>query len=322
MDPVDERMHPLATLGRIPLQSNDAEKPDLMTSVLRLTKTRAYLKETIRPMKLTARIPVTAALLALLLGSATGCNVLKSRDQLTKGVQAFKNARYEEAVDHFQNAIALDPNSEDAKLYLATAYSYQVVPNLDTPENLAIAQKALDGFNAVLAKNPNDLTALKQIASISRNTKKFDVAKEYEKKVIAIAPNDPEAYYTVGFVDWTLAYKNAITILAADGLTDVGDGNPKKSKGACLKLQAANTDLVNEGLQYLNKAVELNPTYDDAMQYLQLTYRRKADLECGDEAARKADMVLVDQWSQKAMGARKINEEKKEKATQGGVSMQ
>jgi len=79
---------------------------------------------------------------------------------------------------------------------------------------------------------------------------------------------------------------------------------------------------VNEGLQYLNKAVELNPTYDDAMQYLQLTYRRKADLECGDEAARKADMVLVDQWSQKAMGARKINEEKKEKATQGGVSMQ
>jgi tetratricopeptide (TPR) repeat protein len=197
-----------------------------------------------------------------------------------------------------------------------------VVPNLDTPENLAIAQKAMDGFNAVLAKNPNDLTALKQIASINRNIKKFDVAKEYEKKVIAIAPNDPEAYYTVGFVDWTLAYKNAITILAADGLTDQGDGNPKKSKGACQKLQAANTDLVNEGLQYLNKAVELNPTYDDAMQYLQLTYRRKADLECGDEAARKADMAQVDSWIQKAMGARKENELKKEKATQGGVSMQ
>jgi len=273
-------------------------------------------------MKFTARIPVTAALLALLLITATGCNRLKARDQLTKGVQAFKNAQYESAVDHFQNSIALDPSYEDAKLYLATAYSYQVVPNLDTPENLAIAQKALDGFQAALAKDPNNLTALKQIASINRNIKKFDAAKEYEKKVIAIAPNDPEAYYTVGFVDWTLAYKNAITILAADGLTDQGDGNPKKSKGACQKLQAANTDLVNEGLQYLNKAVELNPTYDDAMQYLQLTYRRKADLECGDEAARKADMAQVDSWIQKAMGARRENELKKEKATQGGVSMQ
>jgi tetratricopeptide (TPR) repeat protein len=276
----------------------------------------------IRPMKFTARIPVTAALLALLLITATGCNRLKARDQLTKGVQAFKNAQYESAVNHFQNSIALDPSYEDAKLYLATAYSYQVVPNLDTPENLAIAQKALDGFQAALAKDPNNLTALKQIASINRNIKKFDAAKEYEKKVIAIAPNDPEAYYTVGFVDWTLAYKNAITILAADGLTDQGDGNPKKSKGACQKLQAANTDLVNEGLQYLNKAVELNPTYDDAMQYLQLTYRRKADLECGNEAARKEDMAQVDSWIQKAMGARKENELKKEKATQGGVSMQ
>jgi len=272
-------------------------------------------------MKLTARIPVTAALLALMLGTVTGCDKLKSRDQLVKGIQAFKNARYEEAVDHFQNSIKLDPKSADAKLYLATAYSYQVVPNLDTPENLKIAQKAIDGFQQVLAGDPNDLTALKQIASIDRNIKKFDEAKAYEKKVIAIAPNDPEAYYTVGFVNWVLAYKNATTILAADGLTDAGDGNPKKSKGACQKLQAANTDLVNEGIQFLNKAVELNPTYDDAMQYLQLTYRRKADLECGDEAARKADMVQVDQWIQKAMGARKTNELKKEKKNAGGVTM-
>lgn len=272
-------------------------------------------------MKLTARIPVTAAMLALLLFTVTGCNILKSRDQLTKGVDAFKNAQYEEAVNHFQNAIALDPTSEVARLYLATAYSYQVVPNLETPENLAIAQKALDGFNAVLAKDPNDLTALKQVASINRNIKRYDVAKEYEKKVIALAPNDAEAYYTVGVVDWIEAYKNAVTILAADGLTDAGDGNPKKTKAACAKLQAANTDLVNDGLQYLNKAVEINPTYDQAMSYLNLTYRRKADLECGDDAARKADVAQAEAWDQKAMGARKINEQKKEKATQGGVTM-
>src|SRR2546421_8066466 len=76
---------------------------------------RAHLKEIPRPMKLTARIPVTTALLALMLVSVTGCNKLKSRDQLVKGVQAFKNARYEEAVNHFQTAISLDPESKDAK---------------------------------------------------------------------------------------------------------------------------------------------------------------------------------------------------------------
>jgi tetratricopeptide (TPR) repeat protein len=265
-------------------------------------------------MKLTARIPVTAALLALMLTSVTGCNRLKARDQLTKGVAAFKNARYEEAVNHFQTAIQLDPDYDTAKLYLATSYSYQVVPNLDTPENLALAQKARDGFNAILQKDPNDLTALKQIASIDFNTKKFDEAKEYHK--------DAESHYTIGVIDWMQAYKSATTILAADGLTDDGNGNVKKSKGACQKLVEANTALVNEGMEYLNKAVELNPNYDDAMQYLNLMNRRKADLECGDDNARKADLAKADEWSQKAMGARKENEKKKEQKTQGGVTMQ
>lgn len=280
------------------------------------------LKEMKRPMKLTARIPVTAALLALTLGTATGCNKLKARDQLNKGVQAFKNAQYEQAVGNFQTAIALDPKYPQAKLYLATAYSYQVVPNLDTPENLALAKKALDGFHEVLQEDPNDLTALKQIASIDRNIKKLDEAKEYEGKVIALDPNDAEAYYTIGVVDWMQSYKNAITILAADGLTDAGDGNPKKSKGACQKIKDANTALVQDGIEKLTKAVSINPTYDDAMQYLNLMARRKADMECGDDAARKADLATADDWSQKAMGARKQNEIEKEKKNSGGVSMQ
>jgi tetratricopeptide (TPR) repeat protein len=273
-------------------------------------------------MKLTARIPVTAALLALMVGSVTGCNRLKARDQLTKGVQAFKNARYEEAVNHFQNAIELDPNYDTAKLYLATSYSYQVVPNLDTPENMALAQKALDGFQAILQKDPNDVTALKQIASINFNIKKFEQAKDYQKKVIALAPNDAEAHYTVGVVDWIQAYKNAQTVLAGEGLTDDGNGNVKKSKSACQKLQEQNGALIDEGMQYLQKAVELNPNYDDAMSYLNLTYRRKADIECGNDAARKDDLAKADDWSQKSMNARKENEKKKEEKTQGGVTMQ
>ena len=313
----EEHPRKLSTGAVLPLQSWGKSFPYINVSAF---AQRALSKETHRPMKLLARIPVSVALV-MLLGTATGCNKLKARDQLNKGVAAFKNARYDEAVGDFQNAIKLDPDYENAKLYLATAYSYQVVPNLMTPENLAVAQKALDGFNAVLAKDPNDLTALKQVASIDRNIQKFDQAKDYEKKVIAADPNDYEAYYTVGFVDWTLAYKNARETLAADGLQDDGQGNVKKSKAACAKIQAANQSLIDEGLEYLNKAVQLNPTYDDAMQYIQLTYRRKADIECGNDQARKDDLAQADQWIQKAMGARKENELKKEQKAGGGVQM-
>ncbi len=272
-------------------------------------------------MKVSARISASATLL-LVLASTVGCTKLRARDQLVKGVQSFKAGRYEEAVNHFQNSIELDPGYSAAHLYLATAYSYQVVPNLDTPENLKIAQKALDGFNAVLADDPNDLGALRQEASIYRNIKQYDKAKQIEQKIISIDPKDAEANYTIGVIDWTQAYKNATTILGQQGLTDDGNGNPKKSKDTCAKLVAANTPLVNEAMQYLQQAVNINPTYDDAMQYLNLSYRRKADLECGNDDARKADLAQADMWVQKATGARKANEAAKEKKSSGGISMQ
>lgn len=272
-------------------------------------------------MKLSARITASAALLVLL-ASTTGCAKLKARDQLVKGVQAFKAGNYEEATDHFQNSIKLDPSYQAAHLYLATAYSYQVVPNLDTPQNLALAQKALDGFNDVLNQNPNDLGALRQEASIYRNIKQYDKAKQLEQKIISLDPKDADANYTIGVIDWTQAYKNAVQILGKAGLTDDGNGNPKKSKAVCQELVAANTNLVNEAQQYLMQAVNINPNYDAAMDYLNLNWRRKADLECGNDDARKADLAQADQWVQRAMGARKANEAAKEKANQGGIVLQ
>jgi tetratricopeptide (TPR) repeat protein len=272
-------------------------------------------------MRISARISAGGALL-LVLASTVGCTKLKARDQLVKGVQAFKAGRYEEAVNHFQTSIALDPSYDTARLDLAAAYSYQVVPNLDTPENLKVAQKALDGFNEVLAKDPNDLTALRQTASIYRNIKKWDEAKAAEVKVIQNAPQDAEANYTIGVIDWTLAYKNAVEILGKANLQDDGNGNPKKSPATCQELVAKNTPLVNEAMQYLNKAVDINPNYDDAMQYLNLNYRRKADLECGNDQARKDDLAQADQWVVRATGARKANEAAKEKKLGGGVKME
>jgi tetratricopeptide (TPR) repeat protein len=109
----------------------------------------------------------------------------------------------------------------------------------------------------------------------------------------------------MGYMDWTRAYKSAIDALIQDGLTDDGMGNAKMTHAACEKLREQNMPLVEDGIASLTRAIELNPNYDDAMEYLQLTYRRHADFACGDEAARSADVKLADQWAQKAIEVRK-----------------
>lgn len=272
-------------------------------------------------MNLNARVPAAAALL-LTLGLLTGCAQLKARDQINRGVQSFKNAQYEQATQHFQEAIALDPKLEAAKLYLATAYAYQVVPNATDDTNLKLANKAIDLFKDDLTQNPggkNRKTDLQQLASIYRNIKQPVQAKQYEMQVIQADPEDAEAHYTIGAVNFVEAYNNSVKILGEDGLKDQGDGNPKMSKAACGKMKAANTALVGEAIQHLDRATQLRNDYDDAMQYLNLMYRRKAEVDCGDLATVKADVAKADDYVKQSMGARASNEKKKEEKLSHGV---
>ena len=78
------------------------------------------------------------------------CNQLRARDQLNKGVQAFTNAQYPEAVERFKTACELDPGFAAARLYLATAYMQQFIPGSDSAENNKMAQAAQDNFLKVL----------------------------------------------------------------------------------------------------------------------------------------------------------------------------
>jgi len=267
-----------------------------------------------------ARITALAVVLAGMVLSMSGCNRLAARDQLNKGVDAYKSARYEEAIGHFQKATQLDPSLPMAKSYLATALAQNVVAGLDTPENLNTAMQAIGMFKEVLVKDPSDVNSLKQVAAIYFSIKKLDDAKEWQKKVLAVDPKDPEAAYTIGVIDWTQAHQNTLKALVPAGINDDGEGNAKAPKKVMDPLREQNAPLVEEGLQYLNQAVANRANYDDAMAYLNLIYRRKADVDFGNEAARKADLAAAEDWRTKAMGTRKANEEKKNQGP-GGITM-
>src|SRR5215469_8877923 len=105
---------------------------------------------------------LVAVAFAILVG--TGCSKLKARDQLNKGVQAYKNTKYEQAIDHFQQAVTLDPGLINARLYLATAYAQQYIPGADTPDNNRYAEQAIDQYQQVLQKDSRNINSIKGIA--------------------------------------------------------------------------------------------------------------------------------------------------------------
>jgi tetratricopeptide (TPR) repeat protein len=270
-------------------------------------------------MNRTARLVTVVAVAALLLSTA-GCNKLKARDQLNKGVQSFRAANYEEAIEHFKNSVNLDSDLKVAKMYLATAYAQQYVPGVETPENLRNAQLAIDQYKQVLEKDPNNVTSLKGIAYLNMQQKKFDGAREYYKKAIAADPNDPETYYSVGVTDWTQTFKDAGDIKSKEGIKVDDELKGKGSQKICDAMKAKDGDIVDEGMKMLQSAIDKRQDYDEAMAYMNLLYRRKAnDMTCEDAQTRAEYVKDANDWSDKAMAARKRKADEAAKKTSGGI---
>jgi tetratricopeptide (TPR) repeat protein len=244
---------------------------------------------------------------AWLVLTAAGCDRLRARDQLNKGVAAYKNARYEQAIENFKNAVALDDSLKNAKLYLATAYAQQYIPGVDSPENLQNATSAIDQYKSVLQQDSKNVNSIKGIAYLYLQMKKFEDAKDYYRKAVALDPNDPEAYYSVGVIDWTQAYQPRMEERAKMGLRP---DEPLKDKKLCAKLRDENGNVIQDGLDNLNKAIQLRQDYDDAMAYLNLLYRERADRECDQPEQRASDLKTADEWVDKTMAAKKAKAQK------------
>jgi len=251
---------------------------------------------------------------------SAGCQQLKSRDQLNKGVQAFKSAQYPEAVEHFKTAVDLEPDFAVARLYLATAYMQQYIPGATSPENTQMAEAAHDQFMKVLEKTPNDKVAIASIASLYLNQQKWDEAQQWNEKLIGVDPKNADAYYSLGFIAWSRWYPALAKAKAALGMRQEDPG-PIKDKKVKEELKAKYLPIVDAGLAALDKALQINPEYDDAMAYENLLVRERADLmDSKDEY--EAQVKIADDWFQKTVQTRKIKAERKGKGAGGIVADQ
>jgi tetratricopeptide (TPR) repeat protein len=215
------------------------------------------------------------------------------KEELNMGVQAFREVKFDEAIRHFQNATALQPQHEVAHLYLASALASEYIPGVDEPENLRLAEGAISEYQKVLDINPQSLNSLKGIAMLQLQMKKFGDAQNSYKKAIALDPKDPEDYYSIGVIDWIRTFTRSSELRRR--LKKELD-QPLIDAPECWDLRRSNEAGINEGIEMVAKAIELRPAYDDAMAYMNLLYRERANIQCGDQLRYDADVKAADHW--------------------------
>lgn len=254
---------------------------------------------------------------------SSGCGKLGSRDEMNKGVQAYKNTKYIDAATHFKKAIELDPTNQNAQLYLATSYMTQWIPGADSTENNRMYDAAKAEFQKVLDKDPKNPTALASMAfmtfsSASNGTqeqkeKYLEEARKWNERRIEVDPKDHEAYYSLGVIAYSESY-GPIQTARVNAHMKSEDPGPIKDVKVRDELKEKYSKVIDDGLKSLTSALQIDPEYDDAMAYINLLYRKKADIEDTPEDA-KADIAKAEEWFNKTLDTKKMKAARPAKKT-------
>jgi tetratricopeptide (TPR) repeat protein len=188
----------------------------------------------------------------------------------------------------------------------------QWVPGADSPDNKKNHDAAISSFNEILKEDPTNELALAYMANMAyqqaatgtdeQKRVAFEEAKKWNQRRVEADPKDAEAYYYLGIIDWSEAFPDIRNARAEEKLGDA----PGPLKDAKVRDDLANKygALVQQGLDNLQKSLQIDSKNEDAMTYMNLLLREKANIEPSADAA-KADVTQAEQWFDKANDVRK-----------------
>ncbi len=123
-----------------------------------------------------SRITAVALLVGLVAANA-GCalvNRVRAKNALNEGASAYRQGNFAEAEQKFRYAYQLDPSQKNAPLFIARAVQQQYKPGVQTPENLAIGERAVAAYQDILKNDPGNEDAYKAIVFLYGQMKNED----------------------------------------------------------------------------------------------------------------------------------------------------
>jgi tetratricopeptide (TPR) repeat protein len=118
-----------------------------------------------------------------------------------------------------------------------------------------------------------------------------------------IDPAAADSYYTIGVIKWTESYTPRLEARAKLGMKP-DDPGPIKDEKVRQELAQTAIPKIEDGMTALERALEINPEYADAMAYLNLLNRERADFAESQEEY-EGYLAKADEWVQKTLATKK-----------------
>ena len=211
-----------------------------------------------------------------LVATSSGCGVInriRSKSQLNEAARAYREGRFVEAEQYSRRAAELDPANNTAPMFIARTIHAQYRPGVQTPDNIAKAQEAIDAYQKILQRNPSNDEAYKAIAYLYGAIKDNDKLKQWITARATSDATDPtkraEAYVVLASKDWECSFQ--ITELPGNKLTTVDPSNNKATISYRKPKDQKDFDraqmCVKQGLSEAENAIKFDPNNESAWSY-------------------------------------------------------
>jgi hypothetical protein len=158
-------------------------------------------------------------------------------------------------------------------MFIARTIHAQYRPGVQTPDNIAKAQQAIDAYQKILDKNPKDEEAYKAIAYLYGAIHADDKLRQWISARAASDTTEPEkrseAYVVLASKDWDCSYKiteqpgvKNTSVDAATNRATVSYKKPKEQK----EFDQAQM-CVKQGLVEAENAIKFDPNNESAWSY-------------------------------------------------------
>ena len=238
-----------------------------------------------------------AALLVALMAASGGCtlvNRVRAKNALNEGARAYKDGRFADAEERFRTAFELDPSQKNAPVFIARAVQQQYKPGVQTPENLAMGEKAVAAYQSILNRDPANEDAYKAVVFLYGQMKQDDKVNQLLAERAKNGPTQTakaEALTILASKQWQCAYD-----ITEQKENKVTENQPNRILIKYRKpANQADFDkaqqCATEGLRLAEEAAANDPNNPNAWSYKANLLREKSKLaEMAGDATAKGDL--------------------------------